>query len=68
MHITTMNSKISLYLSPMSIIELLHYFFRVGNNFYIVSLLLGFKGGFLMIFADSYLTLYIRLYFISDDG
>ena len=52
----------------MSIIELLHYFFHVGNNFYIVSLLLGFKGGFLMIFADSYLTLYIRLYFISDDG
>ena len=52
----------------MSIIQLLHYFFHVGNNFYIVRLLLGFKRGFLMIFADSYLALFIRFYFISDDG
>ena len=52
----------------MSIIQLLHYFFHVGNNFYIVRLLLGFKRGFLMIFADSYLTLFIRFYFISDDS
>ena len=44
----------------MSSIELLYYLFYAENNFYIVRLLLGFKGGFLMIFADSHLTLFIR--------
>ena len=68
MHITTMNSKIFLYLFLSIIIQLLYYFFHVGNNLYIVSLLLGFNSGFLMIFADSYLTLLIRFYFISDNG
>ena len=68
MYITTMNSNIFLYLFLASIIHLLRYVFHVGNNFYIVSLLLGFKGGSLIIFADSYLALFIRFYFISDDG
>ena len=68
MHITTMNSKIFLYLFLTSLIQLLYYFFHVGNNFYSVSLLLGFKNGFLLIFAESYLALFTRFYFMSDDG
>ena len=50
------------------IIQLLYYFFHVESKFYIVTLLLGFKCGFLMIFADLYLTLFTRFCFISDDG
>ena len=63
-----MNPKISLYLFLTSIIQLLYYLLHVGNNFDIVSVLLGFQGGFLMIFSDSYLTRFVRFYFISDDG
>ena len=68
MHVTTMNLKTFLYLFLTSIIHLLCYVFHIGNNFYIVHLLLAFKGGFLIIFADSYLALFIRFYFICDDG
>ena len=57
-----------LYLFLRSIIQLLCYFFHVGNNSYIVSSLLGFKGGFLLIFADADLTTFIRFCFTSDDG